>query len=115
MKKYVKSLFLTLVLMVGVFTLTACNSDRKLVGTWKYDKEGIVAVYNFKADKTGTYTITVGGNTVEKELTYKTRKNLLLITYKGDKDVFELEYTIKDDVLTVKDSLNENVVYQKTK
>ena len=126
MKRFVKSLFLVFVLMIGVFVLTGCGKtgnttqkvetaneiDSQIIGTWELDEDGYTATYVLNADGTGSYTLTVEEDSDVKELTYKTENNKLLVTFKGDTDVFESEYSFKDNnTLGIKDSFGEEFNY----
>ena len=126
MKRFVKSLFLVFVFMIGVFVLTGCGKtgntiqkteaadeiDSQIIGTWELDEDGYTATYVLNADGTGSYTLTVEEDSDVKELTYKTENNKLLVTFKGDTDVFESEYSFKDNnTLGIKDSFGEEFNY----
>lgn len=47
------------------------------------------------------------------KFTYKTDGNKLSITYDGDTDSFDTTYSIKGKVLNVKDSNDEDTLYNK--
>ena len=117
MKKSIKSLILVLVIMFGIFTLFGCGKETKknskLVGTWEYKEDGFGAVYSFKADGTGYLTLTAYEQSDTSKFTYETEDNKILITFKGDTDVFELEYRIKDNTLIIKDSFDEETILKK--
>ena len=120
MKKIIKNIFLVLVIMIGVITLTGCGKDTKkeekkeesntptIVGTWVY-KDSDSFEYTFKKDGTGTYLV----GTTEMKFTYETDDNKLSILYDGSTVPFETEYSIKDDVLNIKDSLGEDTLYER--
>ena len=118
-----KILLFIIVLFVGVIWITGCdkteevseenNIDSNVIGTWEHDEDSINAVYIFKEDGTGSYTITVEGNAVEKEVAYYTKDGKLFINFDKDPDTFELEYSIRGNSLVVIDSLGEEVIYNK--
>ena len=128
MKTFKKLLFV-FVILVGMFTLVGCGKekdsfkettkeektiDTQVIGTWDYTEEDVMtAIYVLNEDGTGTYTITVGENTVEKTVEYYTKDGVLYINYDGEEDTYELPYSIKDGDLVIVDSLGEDVVYVK--
>ena len=91
------------------------------VGIWTYTDEenGIGAVYDLKADGTGTYTMIVGEEEVTYELKYEVQDNLLLVTYVNNEtftedDVFENEFRFEDEqTLIIKDSFDEEMTFVK--
>ncbi len=108
---------LIIIAIVGLVTLTGCNKTTKtktnnktneIVGSWEYQGGGDY-IYTFKEDETGTYK--VGSTTME--FTYKTEGKKLSITYKGNTEPFETEYSIKNNVLNVVDSLGNDTLYNK--
>ena len=114
MKNSVKKIFIVLILVIGVFAFTGCNKGKKaekksgIVGTWVYvDSDQFV--YTFNEDGSGKYE--VAGTTME--FTYKISGNKLSMTYKGDTEDLETEYSIKDDILNIKDSLGEDTLYER--
>lgn len=119
MKKYIKIICMVFILFVGVVILAGCSKkasiDSGVVGNWKYDEDGILAIYIFNKDGTGSYTITVEENTVVKDLDYYTKDGKLFINYDKDPDTFELEYKLKNGNLLVYDSLGEELIYKKVK
>ena len=112
--KRLSKILLVLVLVVGVFTLVGCEkkesskSDSKIVGTWVYQDSDDFA-YTFNEDGTGKYVV----GTTTMKFTYKTDGNKLSITYDGDTDSFDTTYSIKGKVLNVKDSNDEDTLYNK--
>ena len=117
MRNKLEKTLLIIIAIVGLVTLTGCNKTTKtktnnktneIVGSWKYQGSGDY-IYTFKEDGTGTYK--VGSTTME--FTYKTEGKKLSITYKGNTEPFETEYSIKNNVLNVVDSLGNDTLYNK--
>ena len=106
MKKLLKSMFLGLVLSVGVLALTACGAKSdSIVGSWKYDSGDYV--YTFNEDGTGSYN--VYGN--DMLFTYTTEESKLSILYNGNTAPFETEYSINGKTLNIKDSFGNDTLY----
>lgn len=115
MKKVFKSL-LVVVLLLGVFTITACgkNQAKELVGTWKNDTtvEGYEFIYTFNEDGTGKYD---AAGTI-MNFTYKTDGNKISFKYTDeDMETLDTTFSVDGDTLNVKDSNNEDVFYKKVK
>ena len=104
-----------LILLLSVFVLTACsNSDSKLVGTWKCDYSGIKSTYVFNKNGKGSQSITVEENTSDKNYTYKTKDDKLLITFDDDKESeYTYGYHFDNDDLILKDSFGEEFTCKK--
>lgn len=119
MKGYIKNLFLVLVLVVFFFTLTACGkvmkNDSKIIGTWEYEEKDVYnAIYSFNEDGTGYFSFTIVNEDNTKandtnKYTYEVKGNRVLITYEGDTNVFETEYSVKDNVLTIADIFGDEI------
>ena len=82
-----KTLFVLLLLTVGVITLTGCGKSNPLVGKWVQGS----FVYTFNADGTCSYD---AAGTLMK-CTYKTDGNKLSILYEGSDVSFDTTYSIK--------------------
>ncbi len=98
---------------VSVEKKEAKKRSSKLVGTWKckYKLSGdtIVAVYKFKKNGTGTYTL-LG----EKlKFTYKDNGKTLTIRFKNADADMKLKYKIKGKKFTYKDVTGNTVVFVK--
>ena len=100
MKKF-KSVLLVAFVLVALFTLTACGK-KTLVGSWTY---GNSFTYTFNEDGTGEYS--------GMKFTYTTEGDKLSILYDGNTAAFETTYKIEGNKLTIKDSFNNDVVYEK--
>ena len=86
------------------------SSDNGLVGSWDYSElSGMV--YNFNADGTGTYDIF----DEVLEFTYEADGSTLKIALSDDDvDVpTELKYEIDGDILNLKDSAGNDIVYKR--
>lgn len=121
MKKY-RSLIAAVLMLVMVLAIAGCGKkSNSLVGTWEYKDEatGLGAVYVLKDDGTGTYTMTVGDQTVEYKLKYEVQDNHLLVRYVenetfSEDDVFDNEFNLKDSkTLIVKDSFGTEMTFVK--
>lgn len=111
MKRIIKKISLiTVFLFVVVFT-SACGKN-SIVGTWNYYKDGNASndiYYTFEKGNKGSYTY--AGNT--NEFTYEDRGNKIVIKYNGNTSSNEFEYSIKDGILTIKDSFGSDVTYKR--
>lgn len=112
MKKSVKALFLIFILVIGTLGIAGCAKAKKfnypIIGTWEY-VDSNQFIYVFNEDGTGKYIIAG----TEISFTYEVKGNQIAITYTGETEPFDTEYSIKDDVLTIKDSLGEDTSYKK--
>ena len=116
MKKRVKIVALVIVLMIEVFTLTACgkNQGKDLIGTWKNDTtiKGYEFIYTFKEDGTGNYN--VAGTIMN--FTYNVDGNKISFKYTDeDMETWDTTYSVDGDTLNIKDSNNEDTLYKKVK
>lgn len=113
MKKVLSFGLLAVVLVLTVFTV-ACNKkkDVSIIGKWEYfynETSRNDIYYEFNKDNTGKYSF-YGS---DKEFKYEDSGKELTIKYEGDTNSSKFEYSIKDDVLTIKDSFGDNVTYKK--
>ena len=106
MKKYFISLSIILCLI-----LVGCGKKDLIIGTWEYEEKqaGYNITYEFNDDKTGSYKVLdLSTNEADiKEFTYKIKGNKILITYSDENDIYEQEYSVNENVLTLKDSFGE--------
>ena len=110
MKRIIK----VLVVCVTLVLLFGCSKDNKITGKWEYvdgNKKLKDIYYVFNKDNTGTYRF----YTDESKFTYKIDNNKIKIKYEKTKTTREFTYIIDKDVLTMKNSLNEDVKYKKSK
>ena len=71
------------------------ENDSPLLGTWENSEYG--TAYTFNVDDTGVVT----GKDYTINLIYKDKGDVVDIDYTGSTETQTLEYTIKDDVLTL--------------
>lgn len=122
MKKLSSVLALLLVIAM-VFSVTGCSKkeENSLTGVWEYSdtESGIGAVYDLKADGTGTYTVKAGEQDVTYEIKYELKDGHLLVTYVNNEtfsedDVFDSELSFKDaNTIIIKDSFGEEMTFVK--
>ena len=84
--------------------------DGNLIGKWKCKFGGSDYVYTFKKDGTGVYDV---AGTKMNIAEWYTEKAVLKIKFNPDDASMDLPYKLKGDKLTVKDSLDEDVVYKR--
>ena len=100
---------LSIVALVLVSSVLFVGCGKKgLVGSWVHETYSSY-VYTFNEDKTCTYS------TMECTYEYDEEKGTLSILYKGNTVPFETTYKIDGDKLTIKDSLENDVVYKRQK
>ncbi len=119
--KSIRSILAVLLVLATVLALAGCGGKKEnsLVGIWAYSdpENGIGAVYDLKADGSGTYTMTVGEAEVTYELKYEVKDGHLLVRYVNNEiftedDVFDSEFRFQDSgTLIVKDSLGEELTF----
>lgn len=108
MKRIIKLAFLTVILVF----VSGCMNSNSIVGTWQYYMDGQVSnnvYYKFNKGDTGSYTY--GGST--KNFKYEDRGNKVIITYEGNTASSELDYSISNGILTIKDSFGSDVNYKR--
>ena len=111
MKNTIKIIILIAILVIAVFALTGCGSEKTytLVGSWKYD--GADYTYTFNEDGTGNYD--AAGT--KMEFTYTTEENKISILYTGNTSPFETQYSIEGDTLNIIDSFGSDTLYKRVK
>jgi len=87
---------------------TAAGGDT-IVGAWASESFSGAYVYTFNEDGTGNYD--AAGT--DMPFTYTIDDSNLSILYDGDTLPFETVYTIDGTTLTIKDSLDNDVIYHK--
>ncbi len=120
MKRKIPTIFAAMFILILAFSMVACGkkSGNSLTGTWEYNEDGIKAVYVFEEGGTGTYTMDTG-ESVTYKMKYETKDNHLLVSYVDndvfdETDVFDSEYTLKDDnTLIIKDSFGTEMTFVK--
>ena len=116
MKKVITGFCFVLIIIGGLCLFTGCEKkdiaskeDRKnvplIVGKWVHDDS---YTYTFNEDGTGNYDV---GKVMK--FTYKIDGNKITILYDGNNSAFETEFSIKDDVLNIKDSFGNDTLYKR--
>lgn len=103
-----KSLLALVVAVAMLFTITGCNEQPKkdpIIGSWAQGSW----VYTFNEDKTCSYEYSGS----KMECTYEIDGENLSILYKGNTTPFKTTFKIENNKLTIKDSLDKDVVYEK--
>lgn len=105
-----------MILMVFLFTI-GCGKKEEinetLIGTWHYysgNKINELIVYQFNEDKTGSFTYKEDVT----NFTYEYDENEIKIVYEDEKTA-NYKYKIEKDVLTIKDSFDDDITYKKEK
>lgn len=117
MKRLLKATLIIALMLGALFTFSACGkkSSNSIVGNWEYEGSkysSLKYVYTFNEDGTGKYD--AAGVTME--FTYELKDgNKIAILYKGNTDPFETEYSIDGDKLNIKDSSNNDTIYNRAK
>ena len=109
MKKFLKRI---IVLMIMIFVISGCGNSNSIKGTWNYYSNNNISndiYYTFNRDNTGSYAYS--GNI--KNFTYEDRGTKIIITFDGDTSSSEFDYSISDNILTIKDSYGANVTYKR--
>ena len=112
MKQIIKKISVYAVLLFIVVVISACGKSNSIIGTWNFYKDGNLSTdiyYTFDKGTTGSYTY--AGNT--RKFTYEDRGTKVLIKYDGDTNSSEYDYSIKDGILTIKDSFGSEVTYKR--
>ena len=129
MKKTLTIVLVTMLLIAGLFVLTACEkkdnipaedatqgevaetSGGSVVGQWKLSMYGYDYIYTFNEDGTGNYN--AAGT--DMPFTYKTEGDQISILYDGNTVPFDTTYSVNGTTLNVVDSLGEDTLYEKVK
>ncbi len=112
-----KKFLVGLLVAAMCFTLVACgkeSANKEIVGKWKNDTtiEGYEFIYTFNEDGTGEYD---AAGTIMK-FTYTIDGDKISFKY-TDEDMATMDttFSIDGDVLNVRDSNNEDTLYEKVK
>ena len=113
MKKSLISILLVFTVLLAI-SLVGCGKNdnaKEIVGNWKNDTyiPGYEFVYTFNEDGTGNY------NSAGTDMPFKyeiSGKNISIL-YDGDDVPLDTEFEINGNVLNVKDSNNEDVLYNR--
>lgn len=108
MKNILKRMSLLTILSFIILIVSACNNSNSIVGTWVYENNNDT-YYTFNKDNTGSYTYS---NNTQK-FTYEDRGTKVVITFDGNTESSEFDYSIDNDILTIKDSTGSNIIYKR--
>ena len=100
-----KKILYIMVIIVTAVVLVGCGKKEEkitLIGTWSYNN---LYTYVFNEDGTGDYS--------GMKFTYTTDGDKLSILYEGNTVPFETIYRIEDNKLIIKDSFDEDVIYER--
>lgn len=124
MRKTFAILLVIILLVFGLFVLTACEKKEEntqgqetvkegasVVGQWKLNMYGNDYIYTFNEDGTGNYN--AAGT--DMPFTYKTEGDQISILYDGDTVSFDTKYSVNGTTLNVVDSLGNDTLYEKVK
>ncbi len=112
MKNFFKKIEVVAIITFIITLLTGCGNLNSIVGTFEALDNGKVRndiYYTFNKDNTGGYTFY--GQT--KNFIYEDRGNKVIISYEGATSPNEFDYSIKDNILTIKDSFGSDVQYKR--
>ncbi len=101
-----KGLLVCLLVVVLCVTVVGCKKKDGIVGKWAYGS-GNSFVFTFNEDKTCNYSAN------NRNCTYTIDGDKLSILYDGDTASFDTTFKIEDNKLTIKDSLGNDVVYER--
>ena len=114
--KATKTLAFALILAIACLLLAACGAGAggeaagdPLVGSWASEDFDGAFIYTFNEDGTGNYD----ASGTDMPFTYTAEDGMLSILFDGDTMSLDTEYTIDGTKLTVKDSMGEDVIYNK--
>ena len=100
--KNIAKISAALIIIAMLLSLIACGASDKggsnaspLIGTWENSEYG--TAYTFNDDGAGTLT----GEGYSMTLTYVDNDSTVDVTYNGGSEVQTLNYSIKDNVLTL--------------
>ena len=99
-----KGLLVSMLVMVLCLMVVGCGKKDGIVGTWAYGS-GSTFQYVFNEDKTCSYA--------GRNCTYTVDGDKLSILYDGDTAPFETTFRIEDNKLIIKDSLDNDVIYNR--
>ena len=90
-------------------TNTESTINNKIIGEWESQDFDGTFVYTFKDDGSGNYD----AQGLQMPFTFTTNGDKISILYNGDTNSFDTVYKIDDDVLMLKDSLDQDVLYNR--
>jgi len=115
MRKAIKKLGVLALSAFIIIIMTGCGkSNEGIVGEWNYYDSAAKNAkskiyYTFNKDNTGSYTFYDD----TKKFKYETKDGKVIISYENATVPNEFEYSIKDDILTIKDSFGADVTYKR--
>lgn len=107
-----KILSLICLLFVSVLLVSGCSKDEGVVGTWNYLNDGKTRndiAYVFNKDNTGSYNF----SNMENKFTYEVNGNTITLNYENGGGTNTFEFSIENNILTIKDSFGVDVTYKK--
>jgi uncharacterized lipoprotein YehR (DUF1307 family) len=110
--KSAKKLMILLFAFFMIAAAAGCTKVEDLFGVWEYrdTERDFTAVYEFREDGTGTYTVNSEGKETVYELRYNAEGSHLLFTITNsedfsDDDLFDIQFKLKGgDTMVIKDS-----------
>ena len=113
-KRVVSVLCIVVIALVTVALAGCGKKDNKsdeasIIGTWEYSRGSSTYAYNFKEDKTGSYSV----YGTEMPFTYEDDGQKVTILYDGNTVSSTFEYKIEENKLIIKDSFGDDVEYIK--
>ena len=88
----------------------ATENNSKLVGSWEYEADGVMATYTFNANGTGT----IDGGTATVSFTYTDDGSSVSVSV-GGQDPSPAAYTLEGDTLTITPDEGDKVVMTRKK
>ena len=95
-------------MILGAIDIDPEDNSKKIIGSWVYVNSDSF-VYTFNENGTGTYLIEES----KMKFKYEIKDNKILITYEGETKPFETEFSIKKNVLNIKDSFGKDTLYRR--
>ena len=107
-RKKIKIFILLFILLLVV----GCNNSSSIVGTWIYiqdDTPNENVYYVFNKNNTGEYN----HNGEINKFKYEDRGTKIIIDYENSAVSSEFDYSLENNILTVKDSFGKKVTYKR--
>ena len=110
-------------ILVGLLTIVVCfvlvgcgktDPSKEIVGKWKNDTEGYKFIYTFNADGTGEYD--AAGSIMKFKYTIDGDKiSFKYLEQEENMTTMDTTFSIDGDTLNIKDSNNEDTLYERVK